>query len=123
MKHLLLISLLVLSGCSIFPKPAEVVTKPIIVERPKLELPAPAPTDQKPLTWTVITKDNINEKIKEFEAQGYEFVLFGLTPQGYQNLSINIADLRRFIQQQNAIVITLKEYYESPQQSSADSKK
>ena len=123
MKHLLLISLLVLSGCSIFPKPTEVITKPIIVERPKLELPTPAPADQKPMTWTVITKDNINEKIEELEAQGFEFVLFALTPQGYQNLSINIADLRRYIQQQNAIIVTLKEYYESPQKTSEDSKK
>lgn len=123
MKHLLLISVLLLPGCSIFSKPAEVITKPIIVERPKLELPVPAPSYQKPLTWTVITKDNINEKIEELNAQGSEFVLFALTPQGYQNLSINIADLRRYIQQQNAVIFTLKEYYESPQKTSEDSKK
>ena len=38
--------------------------------------------------------------------------IIGLTPDGYQNLSVNIAELRRYIKQQNAAIQAMKNYYE-----------
>ena len=78
---------------------------------------APAPAVQQPVNWIVITKDNAAEKIAELERSQGVVALFALTPQGYQNLSINVAELRRYIQQQNAVLAAVREYYETPVQN------
>jgi predicted transcriptional regulator len=39
--------------------------------------------------------------------------LFALTPQGYQNLSMNVSEMRRFMQQQQAIIAALKKILRS----------
>ena len=115
MKRLIiLLSVLSLTGCSIFPKEPIVVTKPVLVDRPKLEVADPEPAKQMPFTWTVITKDNFDAKTEELESKGQTVVFFALTPEGYQNLSISVAELRRFIQQQKSVIGVLKEYYEKP---------
>lgn len=113
MKKLLpLFVVALLSGCSMFPKAPDVVTKPIIVEKPALVVPNPTPASQMPVEWIVLTQDNFESKMKEMAAKGQSFVVFALTPDGYQNLSLNIAELRRYIKQQNAVIATLKNYYE-----------
>lgn len=122
MKKLLLLSIVLLSGCSMFPKAPEVVTKPVVAEKPKLVVTQPAPVSQLPVTWIVLTKDNFESKLKELSDKGETFVFFAITPQGYQNLSLNIAELRRYIQQQQAVIVTIKNYYE-PEQKPAEPKK
>ena len=39
-------------------------------------------------------------------------MVFGLTNQSYKALSLSVADLRRYIIQQNAVIKAYKEYYE-----------
>jgi predicted transcriptional regulator len=39
-------------------------------------------------------------------------VLFGLTDEGYEALSKNFAQIRQFIQKQNLLLQTYKNYYE-----------
>jgi hypothetical protein len=58
----------------------------------------------------VITPENYNQKIEELSTKG-NVVLFALTSAGYQNLSMNVAELRKYIQQQNAVVAAYKDYY------------
>lgn len=111
---LLLLATLTLSGCALFRDPLPVIK---YTERPKLELPDPQPVNQAPVQWVVITKENWEAKLKELEAQHGQVVLFAITPDGYQNLVMNAADLRRFIQQQTALIGALKKYYESPLQN------
>jgi hypothetical protein len=41
-------------------------------------------------------------------------VLFGLTSDGYQQLSMTIAEMRSFIATQRQIIIKYREYYETP---------
>lgn len=102
---------LVLSGCA--STKDTLVVKPQVVERPKLEVPAPAPVQQLQFEWIVITKENYEKKFKEIESKGGTVTLFALTPQGYQNLSMNVSELRRFMQQQQAVIAALKKYYET----------
>ena len=102
---------LVLSGCA--STKDTLVVKPQVVERPKLEVPAPSPVQQLPFEWIVITKENYEKKFKEIESKGGTVTLFALTPQGYQNLSMNVSELRRFMQQQQAVIAALKKYYET----------
>ena len=114
-KLIIILAITSLSGCGTwFKQPDPIITKPVLVDRPKLEVPDPEPAKQLPFTWIVITKDNLEAKIKEIESKNQTVVLFALTPEGYQNLSISVAELRRFIQQQKSVIGVLKEYYEKP---------
>jgi len=104
---------LALVGCG---GAARVVEKPVMVERQRLIVPELQPVDQVNIEWVVLTKDNFEAKVREAEESGTQFVVFALTPQGYQNLSINVAEMRRFVVQQNAVLAAYKKYYDTPQE-------
>lgn len=104
---------LLLAGCGTFEK---LITKTEYVTRAPITLPEPEPVQQLPLEWHVITTKNLEKKLKELQDSGGEVVIFALTPQGYQNLSMNAAELRRYIQSLRAYNKLVKEYYERPVQ-------
>lgn len=98
-----------ISGCGT----TKFLAKPVEYQRQELVVRSPDATAQRPLRFIVITKKNLDEKIREMEANGEQFVLVGLTTDGYENLALNEADLRRFIQQQDAVIAAYKEYYDT----------
>jgi len=109
MKRLIVCATLLLAGCGgVAPK---IVEKPILVDRPELIVPEIQPAEQYNFEWVVITKENFVEVTKDLESRGQTIVLFAVTPQGYQNLSVNIAELRRFITQQQSVIVSYKTYY------------
>lgn len=61
-----------------------------------------------PVDWMVITEDNIDEKMAELTASSGNFVVFAVSSKGYENLAIGIGELRRYINEQKAIIV----YYE-----------
>ena len=72
-----------------------------IQERPKaVQFP--------PVDWFVITEENLEQKIAEIDSKTGNVVLFTITPKGYENLAVGIADLRRYVKDQQAIIA----YYE-----------
>lgn len=108
-------SLLLLSGCTSFlfgedVKPVEVVTKK--EERARLNLADPTPLSMRPVEWVVITPENAEEVWTELQQSNTDLVLFGLTDEGYENLAINIANIRNMMNQQRIIIIKYKDYYE-----------
>ena len=56
----------------------------------------------------VVTSDTLEQFLKEYEEQYGELAFVVLSMQDYENLALNIADLRRFINQQTEINV----YYE-----------
>lgn len=82
------------------------------VERAPLNIVEPAPLSLKPFEWTIITKENAAEVFAKLEANKDSIVLFGLTDDGYQQLSMTIAEMRTLIATQRQIIIKYKEYYE-----------
>ena len=56
----------------------------------------------------MVTKDNYESFVEEFTAEHGELAYVVLSMKDYENLAINIADLRRYIEQQTEIII----YYE-----------
>jgi len=118
MKRLLILILLAtsLTGCASFDlfgsrvKPIEVVGKPI--EKTALDIASPDPLKARPIEWIVITPDNIEAVFKKMEEKGQSLVLFALTDDGYQQLSMSMGDIRNFISTQRTIIIKYKEYYE-----------
>lgn len=101
-------SLLFLSGCSsLIPEPEVKV----VTEIQKIQIPVVA--RPKPVTLTdtrvfVVTKDNYEEFVKEFTELYGEVAFVALSMKDYENLALNIADLKRYLQQQNEIIL----YYE-----------
>jgi hypothetical protein len=113
MKYFLLFLIAFFSiSCS---KKEIVIEKPKLIEKPELIVPELTPIKQYDFQWVVITKDNFQEAIKEIETKDQSIVLFAVTPQGYQNLSLNVAELRKFIIQQQSIIMAYKKYYENEQ--------
>jgi hypothetical protein len=57
----------------------------------------------------VVNKDNLEEFLKEFEEKNGNVAFVAFSVKDYENLSLNIAELRRYIGQQKEIII----YYEN----------
>jgi hypothetical protein len=109
---LLVVVLLIFSGCSTFKseKQVEVITQEI--EKPKLNLDVVEPLDLKPIKWIVITRENVAQVFSEIEQEGKSVALFALDTDTYEILAINMEDIKRYILTQNQILIKYKEYYE-----------
>lgn len=56
----------------------------------------------------VVTPDNLDEFLIEFEQDNGQVVFVATSIPSYENLSINLQELRRYILQQNEIIL----YYE-----------
>jgi hypothetical protein len=65
----------------------------------------------KDVEWFIITEDNYLEIIEKMKKSGVEPVIFGLTSEGYENLSLNTSDLRKIIQQQKTIIAIYEKSY------------
>jgi hypothetical protein len=108
--YILTAALLFVAACGAkAPEPIKISTSP--VERPELVLPEADPLKLRDVKWIVITGENYETVFKELADSGENIVLIGLTDQGYQNLSLNLNDLRTYIQQQNAIILAYRNYY------------
>jgi hypothetical protein len=111
-KLVVALAALALAGCA--STNPQILVKPELIDKPHIEVPAPMPVQQSSFEWVVITKQNAEAKFKDIESKNGSVTLFALTPHGYQNLSMNVAELRRYIQQQSAVIAALKTYYEAP---------
>jgi len=104
-----------LSGCSLIPGGRDVdLTEVQTVEAPRepLAIEPPDPVNINPVEWIVITPDNAEEVFEGLSSSGKEVVLIGLTPDGYEVLSLNSAEMRSHINIQRVILEKYQEYYE-----------
>jgi hypothetical protein len=104
----------IVSGCASREQPIEISTSP--VKKPRLELPAPDRIITRPVEWIVITPDNYDAIIEELRNNNQSIALFAVTANGYENISLNLNDIRTYIQQQKVIIAAYERYY---QESSA----
>ena len=103
---------LFLTGCSLLPwgktpePEVKIVTK---VEKTTVPIvPRPKPVNLVDTRIYVVNKDNYDEFVKEFTEANGELVYVALAIKDYENLALNIAELRRYLNQQNEIIV----YYE-----------
>jgi len=109
---LVLAALLTISGCSsTMPQRIEVSAKPI--DKPELVLPDADGLRMKEVEWVLLTPENFEEKLKDFEKSGRPIVFFALTDEGYENISMNFSSIRAYIQQQQAIIAAYENYYKN----------
>ena len=103
-------ALLVLSNCGITglkPEP-QVVVQTEYVERTIPTQSRPTPVEMPNVEWYVVNSDNLEEFLGRIEADAGDVVFIAMTPKGYENLALGIAELRRFILEQREIIV----YYE-----------
>ena len=121
-KHLMVLSLLVVplltTGCSLLSRPEERIITRTVVQAPNIPLqPSPRPVNMIDIKWYTVTTDNIDEFEKNFENDNGDLVFFAISVPHYQNLSLNLAEIRRYLEQQQSIIL----YYEEQITKSSES--
>ena len=106
-----LVAALTLTACSKPVEPIVVDQRPI--EKPVIVLPPVDEFNSRTVEWIVVTPDNIEQVFKDLEDSGQHIVLIALTSDGYEHLSLNMADLLKLVQQQRAIIAAYQKYYEA----------
>ena len=108
-SSLLLLSLL-LSSCSSWNALKTVEIKTVQVERQ-------IPTQNRPqqiqmntnMKWWVVTEENFKKFKEEFQKEnGDPLVAYVLSVKDYETLALNMAEIKRYIEQQKSIIV----YYE-----------
>lgn len=112
-KFIILFLLVILAGCA---NKAQPVLNNIEVRTVQVTKPAPIvpQTDQlslKPVEWIIVTPDNVDSVFEKIKKSGSEPVMFALSVKGYENISMNINDIRSFLQQQQQTIAIYKKQF------------
>ena len=105
---LLLPLLLLSSGCSSWREVLPVEVKTVEVERKIPTQNRPRPVKQDDIYFYVVSADNFDDFRKRFEKENGDLVFYALSVRDYETIAYNMAELKRFIDQQQQIII----YYE-----------
>jgi hypothetical protein len=103
----LLLSLL-LSSCSTWDKLKRVEVKTVEVDRAIPTQNRPRQLDLNNITWFVVTDQNFDEFRKRYTKQNGSFLFYAISVRDYETLALNMAEIKRYIEQQKQIII----YYE-----------
>ena len=112
---ILLIASLVLSGCSMFGReyvPDVKAVEVVNVQKKAVISPPPLPSKvrTKPVEWKVLTPAVMDEYLEDLKkGEAPTNVYYGVSPTGYENLSLNMAEIKRYIKQVLSIVNYYKE--------------
>lgn len=123
MKKILLISLLIAitSGCSSIPlstKPVEVVT--IAEPVPMYHPPLPLELQLVDIDWQVLSPQILQEYLSDLESgSAPPTAFYSLTSKEYENLSMNMAEIKRYLRDTLSIV----EYYRNYDKTKDDKEK
>ena len=98
---------ILLSSCSWKPE-KEIVTVETIVKPTITLAQRPRPVEFDELKVKVITEANVQEVIQEMKDNQGQFLVYALDPVTFKNLAIGIEEIKRYIEQQNDIIL----YYE-----------
>ncbi len=110
----IIIAASMLQGCALLGWKAieGIEIKKKAVDRTPLNLADPQPLKPTAPQWRVITPENQAQVFAELKSKNIDQVLFALTDDGYEELSVDIAQIRALIAQQRDIIVKYREYYE-----------
>ena len=101
--------LLLSSGCSYFKNPLkQIEIKTVEVERVIPTQNRPKPMSMNNIHFYVVTEDTFEDFKKRFLEENGDFLFYTLSVRDYETLALNMAEIKRYIQQQKEIII----YYE-----------
>ena len=115
--ELLLIATAILGGCAALfsadpPPPPEpkVIIETKYVEKNIPIQPRPKGLKFNDVKWYVVTPDTVDSLVPMFEKQlGEKWAFFVISVKDYENLALNMADIKRYLEQQKELII----YYET----------
>jgi len=96
-------------GCSLLtPEPQiKIVTNTVKTTVPIVAQPKAVQLND--VKIYVVSKENYDEFVKEFEAKNGADAYIAISVKDYENLAFNFSELRRYIEQQKQIIV----YYEN----------
>jgi len=86
----------------------QVVVKTEYVEKKIPLQPHPKGVTMHPVYFYAVNEENLEEFLSRFEGENGDIVFFAISVPHYENLSLNMADLKRYIGQQKSLIV----YYE-----------
>lgn len=125
MKKILILSLTILAtGCSMMPqqtRPVEVVT--IAEPPPMYHPPLPLELQLVDIDWEILTPELMEEYLKQLEdGSAPPTAYYSLTSKDYENLSMNMAELKRYLREVLGIVEFYREYDTDPEEEEKNTK-
>jgi Holliday junction resolvase len=107
---ILLTSLILLQGCSsLWTQPEPKIVTVTKVEQTVIPTVArPKKVQLNDVKIYVVSKENYDEFVTEFEKKNGGDAYIAISVKDYENLALNFAELRRYIEQQKQIIV----YYE-----------
>ena len=96
------------TACSLLKPEEVVVTQVEYVDRVIPVQPRPKPVSLYDIEFYAVTDENLEEFLERFEKENGDVVFFAISVPDYENIALNMGELRRFIQSQTAIIV----YYE-----------
>ena len=100
--------LLGFTGCS----QKEIVIQREEVKKIPLNLSDPHPLKLNDVSYVVITDKNSKDDFDQMIKESKEPVLFGIESKDYENLSLNLSYIRKYIIEQQQIIKSYRDYYE-----------
>lgn len=93
-------------------QPNSVIIAPQVPVNP----PKTLPINTRKVEWKVLTQAELVKLLDELEKNpDPNFALFALTPQGFENLSYNLLEIKRFIQEQQEVIVYYQQIIDQPQ--------
>ena len=111
-----IIPVMLLSGCSTFssvpdPLPVVAIDCPIPeYDDPTFDIKAPVPVEWQDFELIILTPGTTEAEFAKLDPTQRAF--FAVTDTGYESMSLNYAELKRYIKDQKNIIIAYKTYFE-----------
>lgn len=110
MCSLILSASLILTACSqTEPEPQKPTIQTVTVKQNIPIQARPNGVNLRDVQFYVVTEENYEQFVDRFTGAGNDFVFVAISIDDYEDLSLNLADLRRYIEQQGSLIV----YYEN----------
>lgn len=97
----LLLTTSILGGCALFSPQEKIVTVPQIIEKDIPLAERPKGLSLSDVDFFVVTAENYDEFKERFTNENGQLVFVAMSVRGYEAMSLNMAELRRYILQQD----------------------
>ena len=106
-----LISVLLISNCSMMPNAKPVEVRTIAEPVPLYHPPLPLEVGLVDIDWEILTPDLMKEYLADYESGSAPAIAYySLTSKEYENLSMNMAEIKRYMRDTLSIVKYYRDY-------------
>ena len=110
------------SGCSSWREVLPVEVKTVEIERKIPIQNRPRPVKLNDIHFYVVNTENFESFKDRFQKEHGDLVFYGLSVRDYETLALNMADLKRYIQQQKEIIVYYEEAVKPTKKEDANGK-